>query len=343
MGANPDVSVKVLTRHPEIWRTEILGMHKDMVVVGCPDLITADPAAALEEADLVFLAAPAFAHDDIITSIKDYVPPRAWLGALPAPGFFDWAVSSAIPGCRIFGAQRSPYNCRVTIPGHQVEIIGVVPRLSLSVSPRQFGAELAELVETALSLPTAVLDNFLCSTLSPSTSIFHTARTFSLLRDWNGERSYAEVPLLYEQWDDVASELYLECEAELLAVCGRIPADMSGVVPASAHYGVATPAALTSRIRSLEGLRGIPVQMKAFQSGYLPDTRCRLFLEDFPFGVEAIRTLAQIVGIDTPVLDAMDAWRSKPPILPSTETIAIGCARRISGRSLSEIVRRAAQ
>jgi opine dehydrogenase len=337
MGANPDVSVRVATRNPGAWSAELHGVHGGLVVVGRPELVTADVAVALDGADIVLLAAPAFAHREIMTKIRRFVAPRSWVGALPAAGFFDWAAASELPEARIFGAQRSPFNCRVTIPGREVDILGVVPRLAVAASPRRFAAELVNMLGVALSLPIDLLDNFLCVTLSPSSSIFHAARMHALLTDWDGSRTYQDVPLFYEDWDDAASELYLRCDAELQTVCRRIPLDMSGVTPASRHYGVSTASALTARIRSLEGLRGIAVPMQMNGKGNLPDVRNRYFLEDFPFGVEAVRTVAALAGIETPTLDEIDAWSQRPPIAPPQGTRA-GCASRVCGRSLNDLV-----
>src|SRR6266481_983765 len=103
MGANPDVSVRIATRRPEAWSTELHGVHRGLVIIGRPELVTADLAVAIDGADLVFIAAPAFAHRSIMAGIKDFVAPRTWVGALPAPGFFDWAAASELPGSRIFG------------------------------------------------------------------------------------------------------------------------------------------------------------------------------------------------------------------------------------------------
>jgi NAD/NADP octopine/nopaline dehydrogenase, alpha-helical domain len=338
LGANPDVALRILTRRPALWSPEVHGIHGGLVVVGRPKYITADAAVAVAGADLVLIAAPAFAHHDILTAIREFIAPHAWIGALPAPGFFDWAVADR-PHRRIFGAQRSPYNCRVTRMGREVEIIGVVPRLAVAVSPRDAAAELLALLGTALSLPIDPLDNFLCATLAPSPTIFHPARMYSLLKDWDGTQSFDHVPLLYEHWDDAASEVYLRCDSELQAVCQRMPLEMSGVAPAVTYYNAGTPAALTSRIRALAGLRGIAMPMRNVGGRNLPDLCSRFFLEDFPFGMEAVRTVAALAGVETPMLDALDAWSRSPPIAGAGRPV--GCSSRIVGRSLDELVRRA--
>jgi hypothetical protein len=341
MGANPDVSVRIATRRPELWSTELLGVHGRLAIIGRPELVTANLAVAIAAADLVLIAAPAFAHRGILAGIRDFIAPRTWVGALPAPGFFDWAAASEVPGCRIFGAQRSPYNCRVTIPGREVEIIGIVPSLAVAVLPRHSAAELVDMLGMALSLPIDVLDNFLCATLAPSPSIFHPARMYSLFKDWDGSATFDDVPLLYEDWDDAASELYLRCDAELQDVCNRLPLDMSRVIAASSYYGVSTASALTARIRGLAGLRGLAVPMRRTANGNLPDIHSRLFREDFPFGVEAVRMVAALAGIETPVLDEIHAWSRRPPIAPQ-QPLA-GCAARIQGRNLDDLVRHASR
>lgn len=342
IGANPDAAVTILTRQPQLWGAQIHAVHGDVVVVGQPKTVTADPAEAVADADLILVAAPAFAHAAILAAIARFVSPRVWVGALPAPGFFDWAASSILPpGTRIFGAQRSPYNCRIAVEGHQVEVLGVVPRLAVAASPRRQFPQLAALLSEALLMPIDELDNFICVTAAPSPAIFHPARLFSLLRGWDGRRGFATAPSFYEDWDDEASRLYLKCDGELQAVCQTLPLDMSGVVPARAYYGASTPVALTARIRGLQGLRGVPAPMRRVGDRYFPDLHSRFFQEDFAFGIRAIRLIAGLAKIETPVLDTIDAWSQSPPIAVPSHPAPAGCVERVRGRSLDDIIRRA--
>jgi opine dehydrogenase len=340
MGANPDVSVTLATRRPDLWSTHVHAVHNGLVVIGRLAAVTADSAVAVSGADLVLVAAPAFAHREIMAGIRPFLAPHAWVGALPAPGFFDWAAHSVLgPQARIFGGQRSPYNCRITIPGREVEILGVVPSLGVAAAPRRDFGNLAELLGTALSLRIELLDHFLCATLAPSASIFHPARLFAVFCDWDGYTPFRKVPLFYEEWDDGASKVYLHCDAELHAVCDAVPLDMSGIAPIRDHYGVSTAAALTARIRSLPGLRGISIPMRAVGHGYVPDLRSRFFTEDFPFGLGAVRVLAALVGVKTPLLDVIHAWSRRPPILPEHNSPAADCSERVRGRSLEDLIR----
>jgi hypothetical protein len=112
---------------------------------------------------------------------------------------------------------------------------------------------------------------------------------------------------------------------------------MSGIVAASTYYGASTASALTARIRGLAGLRGLAVPMQSTANGNLPDLHSRLFCEDFPFGVQPVRRVAALAGIETPALDEIDAWSRRPPIaLP-----VAGCAA--GGRSLNDLVRHASR
>jgi hypothetical protein len=339
IGASPYASVRIVTRRPEIWHSSVQAVHNELVVIGHPAEVTANPAV-VAGANLVFIAAPAYAHCAILSAIGPFISPHTWVGALPAPGFFDWAASAALGShTRIFGAQRSPYNCRITEQGREVTILGIVPRLAVAATPRQKGTELIGLVAAALSLPVDLLDNFLCATLAPSPSIFHPARLFSLLSDWDGCTPFKDVPLFYEDWDDTASDIYLRCDGDLQAVCRALPLDMSGVIPLYAHYGVSTASALTSRIRGLAGLRTVALPTCVSDTGQIPDLQSRFFTEDFPFGLRAVRAVARLAKVETPTLDLLDAWFSRAPI--SVGPVTADCTQRIRGCSLQDIVGRA--
>lgn len=338
MGANAAISVTVVTRRPETWHAEIHAVYRDLVLVGRPARITADYASAAG-ADVIIIAAPAFAHRSIMAAIRPFLAPDTWVGALPAHGFFDWLAASTLgPHARIFGSQRPPYNCRITIPGREVEILGIAASLPIAAAPRRDIGQVQAFLESALSLPITALDNFLSVTLAPLPSILHPARLFTLLRDWDGCTPFERVPLLYEDWDDAASATYLAFDAELQAVCAGLPLDMSDVVPVRSHYGISTASALTSRIRSLPGLRGIAAPMRAAAGGHLPDLHSRVFLEDFPFGLKAIRLVAALVGVETPTLDTVEAWWRLPPIAPSIPAAAADCSERVNGRRLEELI-----
>jgi hypothetical protein len=52
---------------------------------------------------------------------------------------------------------------------------------------------------------------------------------------------------------------------------------------------------------------------------------------------------AALVGIKTAALDAIDAWSQRPPIAPPHWEPLAGCATRIRGRSLDDLVRHASR
>lgn len=342
IGANRDVAVRVLTRRPELWDAQVEAVYDNLVVIGRPRLVTSSPAAAAADCDLVLVAVPAFAHCAVLGAIAPFISPRTWVGALPAPGFFDWAAASILPaGTPIFGAQRSPYNCRIKVPGRQVEILGIVPRLPVAALPNRRFGDLAALIAATMAFPVEMLDNFLCVTLGPSSTIFHPARLFSFFDGRDDSAHVEDTPLFYQDWDDAASRVYLACDRELQSVCEALPIKMSGVVPACAHYGVSSPSALTARIRNLPGLRGIPLPMQRTRNGYAPDWHSRFFTEDFPFGLRAVRLVAALAKVETPLLDTIDAWSQHPPITAATARVEPDCGARLQGCSLADIVRRA--
>jgi opine dehydrogenase len=339
-ASNPGVRVRILTRRPELWGAEIRAGFQDMVVIGRPSMVTADAAAAIAGAQLVLIAAPAFAHRDILASIRAHVTLGVWIGALPAPGFFDWTAAALLGGrARIFGSQRSPYNCRVAEMGSLVEIVGIVPRLAVATIPGADFSELAEMIAGAFGLVVDKLDNFLCVTLAPSPSIFHSSRLYAFLRSWDGSPLSKE-PLFYEDWDDDASEIYLACDAELQGLCNALPLDMSGIPPAHSYYGTYSVLSLTRRIRGLQGLCGIPMPTRTLNGLRYPDLGNRIFREDFPFGLRAIRATAKLSNVATPMLDLIDAWSQSPPVVTPAGNHAHDCTAAIRSCSLGDLISR---
>lgn len=223
--------------------------------------------------------------------------------------------------------------------GSSVEIIGIVPRLGVATIPKVDYPELAEIITRTFGLIVDKLDNFLCVTLAPSSTIFHPSRLYAFLRNWDGSPLPKEF-LFYEDWDDDASEIYLACDAELQSLCNVLPVDTSGISPVHSHYGTNSVPSLTRRIRGLSGLRGIPMPMLSLDGIRCPDLSNRVFREDFPFGLRAIRATARLANMATPMLDLIDTWSQRSPIAAPIGNGSHDCTAAIRGCSLNDLIAR---
>jgi len=295
VGAVPGFNVRVLTRRPQPWKSTVRAVHGDVVVEGSVHA-TSDPGAAVAGAELVIVAAPAYAHAEIITAIAPHLHPEAWLGALPAVGGFDHVVRSAAPSRpRAFGSLRSPYNARIVRRGSIVEVTGVVPRIDLVTSHPEELHCLEALLREALGLPLRTVEPFIAATLSPGSTIFHPSRLYELCTQDPAVRTKS----FYGSWGRIASETYLDLDRELTALRSALGIDLPGI-GAKEHYGTDEPEMLTRRIRGLKGLPSVKAPFH-FESRVL-DTAHRFVQEDLPYGLAVVERVATLAGVPGPTM-----------------------------------------
>lgn len=59
-------------------------------------------------------------------------------------------------------------------------------------------------------MPCKSLPNYLSVTLTPSNSIFHTSRLYSLFKNWHEGITYSRNIMFHEEWNDEVSEIMIE-------------------------------------------------------------------------------------------------------------------------------------
>ena len=74
------------------------------------------------------------------------------------------------------------------------------------------------------------------------------------------------------------------------------------------HYESETPKELTTKIRSIEGFKGLYAPVKKLENGFVPDFSSRYFRADFPFGLSIIVQIAQLFKVDCPSMQRVLAW-----------------------------------
>jgi hypothetical protein len=302
--------MRVLTRQPARWSRDVRGIYLNIAEIkGRLAFASSDPGEVIPGAELVILCVPSCARDAVLGAIAPFVAPTAWVGSFPGFGGFDWQAREALGAdAQVFGLQRVPYVRRTISYGEAVWISGIRPRLVLSALPAVHAPELAGLIEQLTSIPTDPLPNYLPVTLSASNPIFHPARIFGAFGRLGNGAELSERRLFYEEWDDTASELFLELDDELQSICARIPVDMSGAQPIRLHYGIADAPELTRRIRRLHPLRDRYLPLRPTRTGYILDLQAYYFTEDIPYGLLVVKGVAQIAGVATPRIDAVLRW-----------------------------------
>lgn len=317
-------------------------------VVGQPDQVTADAGAAAAGADLVLLALPAFAHEAILRSMAPHLPSTSAVGALPARGGFDWLARAVLPTHQgpIFGLQTLPWACRIRQWGREVEVLGIKHEVDLAVTPGVLMQEVARELEVLLGVTLRVISGFLALTLANTGQLIHPGIMYGLFHAWNGQPiGEDQVPLFYGGTDrytsGVLQGLSDDVQTVRASLQGLVPhVDLSSVEPLDAwlrrSYGgqIEDASTLQSSLNTNTAYTGLrapvrPIE-KSGQGMVEPWFTHRYLSEDVPFGLLVTRGIAELAGVDMPVVDQVLAWAQQK--LGKAYLVA----GRVAGRDVTE-------
>lgn len=299
------------------------GQHK----AGKPHLVTADPKAAGPGAELILLALPSYAHEEILSALAPHMPATAWIGALPARGGFDWQVRALFPNHQgvVFGLQTLPWACRIQDWGRRVEVLGTKAEVDIATwtppSANETTATVADIFGKMIDVPLQPINHFLTLTLANTGQIIHPGIMYGLFHDWNGKAfAKADAPEFYGGVDEFTATILQAMSDEIQGLCRTleqaIPGlDLSRVAPvgewlARAYPGqIADTSSLRSSFNTNRAYLGLKAPTSPQADGLVaPDFSSRYLTEDIPFSLLVSRGIAELVGMETPTITKVITW-----------------------------------
>lgn len=309
--AHKGYPVTVYTSKAESWKNqiEVFDEKENFLLEGHIQCITKDIRQAVEDADMILITVPAQTFTQISQKLFSYVRKGQYIGVIPGSGGAEFAFRPLIEkGCIFFGLQRVHSIARLKECGKSVYMLGRKKRLEVGSIPREKSAEIAAMLEEMFDIPCIALPNYLSVTLTPSNPILHTARLYTMFRDYDIGKVYDRNILFYEEWDDESSESLIACDAELQALCEMIPLDLSNVKSLCDYYESSTPHAMTMKIRGIEAFKGLLSPMKRTGENWIPDFESRYFTADFSYGLKVIKELCKMYAIEADYITKIWAW-----------------------------------
>lgn len=145
---NPKYSIRVISRRPENWGTEIEGLTTKSswehmgTLTGKIEACSADPKDVIPGANIVLLCSPAHTKVETLQMIKPYIQKGAMVGSIFGQGGFDLQCIYALGrdfieemNLTIFCLQYVPFLCKVKEYGKQVLFIGPKKHLYVASYP----------------------------------------------------------------------------------------------------------------------------------------------------------------------------------------------------------------
>ena len=311
--AEKNHSVTVFGSKPEKISRELTVINENDEILhrGTIKGATSDPEKAFADADVVFVTMPAFCMKNVAETVFPYANEKMKICLIPGTGGGECAFKKCFDkGAVIFGLQRVPSVARLCEYGKTVRATGYRDELFVSAIPNSKTEKCRQIIEGIFDkMKCSALPMYLNLTLTPSNPILHTTRLRVLYKDYKEGYVYDRVPLFYEGWNDETSELLFKCDEEVQEICKRLDCfDLSYVKSLKVHYESPAPEALTKKIQSIKGFKGITSPCVKTEGGFIPDLNSRYFTADFPFGLSILVQIADFLNMDAPNMKATLDW-----------------------------------
>ncbi len=304
--------VIINTSKPELFANELVIQNQagEILHMGTIRCATNDDGVAFSNADLIFITLPAYCMRDIANRIYPYSNTGMMIGIIPGTGGGECAFAKCIEkGVTVFGMQRVLSVARLIEYGKSVCATGYRNKLFVASLPKDKCGEIAKLVTELFDMECGQLPCYLNLTLTPSNPILHTTRLRTIFEDYKPGVTYSNLPLFYEEWSDESSNLLFLCDDEVQRICKALyEFDLSEVKSLKIHYESATPEALTRKIRSIEGFKGLLTPASLQEQGYVPDLNSRYFTADFSYGLTILQQIACFCDVNVPNIDYTMSW-----------------------------------
>ncbi len=300
-------------------------MPDGRTVIGKPDIISNNAADVIPDSNLIIMPVPSLAYESLLKEIEPYIGSGTVIGATPGMGGFDWALKQIFrkkyDDIIAFSMVPMPWNCRIIEYGQEVEVKVQKEPLSFACnrSSSEIRRKLQKMFINIFGLDTNILDHLLSITLFPANSVIHPARLYGLFKDYKEGKVYKRNPLFYEDMDDFSTECIQTVSDELQNICRSIEEKSSvkllrDVLPINESILNVYPgkikdtSSLKQIFRTNSGYRGFHTPMKENKGGWIPDFENRYFTEDIPFGLCIYKGIAEILGVETPMMDTILTW-----------------------------------
>jgi glyceraldehyde 3-phosphate dehydrogenase len=295
---------------------------------GTPTVVSKDPKDAVPQADYIIVALPSFAIKNVLTGIKAHLKQGAIIYIMPGQGGPDFVAKQVLGEefkagkCTMAGMIPMPLNCRITDWGKRVELAALKQSYDLATVPASNAEAAAAGLRSLLPGKTVnVIGNYVGIALHASNPNLHPGRLYGL---WGPDsqcglyaegKVYKENPLFYETWTDRSSEWCQKISDERrkvwATICEKKPGtgspdqvpDLRAYLAAIYKGQIVDDSSITGCTSTNDGFKGFKCPMKEVEGGFIPAFDNRYFTEDFPEGFAMYKGIADLAGVETPVID----------------------------------------
>lgn len=341
LSAKPEAEVRVLTldaTRAEAWQKSLdaapvtiferIERHGERTLTAGPVLITNDPAEAARDSDIILFAIPAFLHRSYLTALGPFIEDGCAIVGLPGQSGFEFEVRSILSDktdrLTLMNFDSLPWVCRTVEFGKYAQISGTKEMLAGAAvgdfSRARLRDPLASLQFLLGERPKLVVSGHLLGiTLRSPNGYSHPPIMYGRWKDWDGE-PLEQPPLFYRDIDEPTAALLEQISGEVVDTSRQLMeqypgTDLSQVIPMYEwdmncyRADIEDKTNLWTALRTNAGYAHIEHPMTQTADGrYVPDFQHRFLMEDVPFGLVVVRSIAEIAGVPTPGIDEVLLW-----------------------------------
>ncbi len=278
--------------------------------------ITDNPREVIPDSSLIIVIVPAFAHSNVLTSIKEYVSENSRIVVLPSRGGLEFEVNTIMPKAKFIAFQTLPWACRIRKFGSEINVGGLKNKVQAASIPADMPQAHFTELEELFDLKLERLKSVLTLTLANIGQIFHPGIMYGLFRS-NPSVTFkeADIPLFYESVDAEIAGILANMSDEIRTVArelSKVNADVESDkvlhitdwLQVSYEGLIADTSSLHNMFRTNAAYKGIKTPTVRMANGlYAPDFGARYIVEDIPFGLLVTRSIAGMLQVGTPVID----------------------------------------
>ena len=302
------------------------GTQDQYVIESAPSRITNDPEDA-RNCDLVILCVPAFAHAEYLIALKPFMKPGVMLIGLPGQAGFEFEVRSywgnLIDQATILSYETLPWIAKMVEFGKSAVLVGAKKSMRGSVmKDKPNGSSKANgLLQQILGeYPKVhVTGHILGTTLNSLNGYLHPVIMYGKWFNWDGKPCERK-PEFYWEVDRPTGDLLRRAGNEMVAIAKGIMSQRPGVdlSHVESYYDLTTTHyshtikdqtdTFTAVSTNLTHLHLTHPMIETSDGKFIPDFNHRFLSEDIPYGLVALRGIAEIAGVATPTLDTILIW-----------------------------------
>eukprot|EP00922_Rhytidocystis_sp_ex-Travisia-forbesii_P056848 GHVS01084104.1.p1 GENE.GHVS01084104.1~~GHVS01084104.1.p1 ORF type:complete len:476 (-),score=41.48 GHVS01084104.1:161-1588(-) len=306
------------------------------LVKGAPVKVSKEASDVVPQCDVILAPVPTFTYQDLLKQLKPYLRSGQYLGITPGQGGFDWMAVEVLgkelyDKLNVFTVLPMPLNCRIVEFGKLVHVTALKQnfRVACNISKDVcFDGEpsdphkMCELVQSLFDAENVDhIGHLIGGTLYPINAVLHPARNFSVVgKDYvKGKTFLPANPLFYEDMDETSIR-NIRTVSEELGKVGKVL--NSRAISCGKKIDVNIPTVLEflqfvygKRYSTLEEMfvhnpayKGYRCPMKQVEAGWEPSITDRYYTEDIPLGLCLIKGVAEIVEVETPLVDTIILW-----------------------------------